>query len=159
MKVAFRADASLQIGTGHVMRSLTLADALAARGAQCHFLCRGHEGSLIDFIRTKGHRVHALPVAPLVDTGAPANDSDDDTPPHRHWLGAPQAQDVDACTPQPVRHGEEVAIGHRIVFTEDIGTLKQVVLDHREGRLHVLRHLCSHVVERFLLLQIGRAHV
>ena len=44
MKVAFRADASLQIGTGHVMRCLTLADALAARRADCQFICRAHEG-------------------------------------------------------------------------------------------------------------------
>lgn len=99
MKVAFRADASLQIGTGHVMRCLTLADALAARGGQCDFLCRAHEGNLIDFIRAKGHGVHALPSPPLVDVGVSANDSDDDTPPHRRWLGATQAQDLDACAP------------------------------------------------------------
>lgn len=98
LRFAFRADASLQIGTGHVMRSLTLADALAARGAQCHFLCRDHEGNLIDFIRAKGHTVHALP-APPVGAGLPANASDDDTPPHRHWLGATQPQDIDACAP------------------------------------------------------------
>lgn len=100
MKVALRADASLQIGTGHVMRCLTLADALAARGAQCHFLCRAHEGNLIDFIRTKDHTVHALP-APSVGAGLPASTSDDGSPApaHHHWLGATQAQDIDACAP------------------------------------------------------------
>lgn len=36
----FRADALPQIGAGHVMRCLTLADALAARGWRCSFLCR-----------------------------------------------------------------------------------------------------------------------
>lgn len=61
--IAFRADASLQIGTGHVMRCLTLADALAASGADCQFICRTHEGNLIEFIRGKGYIAHALPIA------------------------------------------------------------------------------------------------
>ena len=61
VKIAFRADASIQIGTGHVMRCLTLADALRERGAQCSFICRQHLGNLVDLIKQRGHQVHALP--------------------------------------------------------------------------------------------------
>ena len=76
MKVAFRADASLQIGTGHVMRCLTLADALSARGADCQFICRAHEGHLIEFIRGKGYVAHALPILPSAGSNLTAHGSD-----------------------------------------------------------------------------------
>jgi UDP-2,4-diacetamido-2,4,6-trideoxy-beta-L-altropyranose hydrolase len=64
MKVAFRADASTRIGTGHIMRCLALADALAARGATCLFVCRTHTGHLHDLIVERGHRVTMLDAAP-----------------------------------------------------------------------------------------------
>lgn len=60
MKVAIRTDASLQIGTGHVMRCLTLADSLQAAGAQCHFICREHPGNLVSHIRQRGFTVCVL---------------------------------------------------------------------------------------------------
>ena len=63
MNIIFRTDASLQIGTGHVMRCLTLAKALQATGAQCHFICREHPGNLIAQIRQQGFMVSVLPVA------------------------------------------------------------------------------------------------
>lgn len=93
MRVAFRTDASLQIGTGHVMRCLTLADALTAGGAQSRFICRAHEGNLIEFIRGKGFDVDALPLLP-----SPGSDTGSE-PPHHHWLGATQAEDALACAP------------------------------------------------------------
>ena len=84
MTVAFRADASLDIGIGHVMRCLTLAEALRADGAACHFICREHPGHLLDYIRKRGFAVSGLPSCkadelPLDETGK--------LPAHAHWLG------------------------------------------------------------------------
>lgn len=91
MNVVFRCDASIQIGTGHVMRCLTLADELAHQGAKCYFICREHEGNLIDFITQKGYEVYKLEARPL-------NNSDEDevepTLFHSEWLGASQAEDA-----------------------------------------------------------------
>lgn len=62
--VVFRADASVDIGIGHVMRCLTLADALQARGAHCSFVCRSVPGHQIDAIAGQGFAVTALPALP-----------------------------------------------------------------------------------------------
>lgn len=94
MRVAFRTDASLQIGTGHVMRCLTLAKALAAGGAECEFMCREHPGNLLEFIRGQGFPAHPLPLL----TEAGRNGSAPETA-HGHWLGASQSQDAAACRP------------------------------------------------------------
>ena len=61
MRVAFRTDASIDIGNGHVMRCLTLADALRGQGADCVFACRPQEGHLILRIRQMGFDVTELP--------------------------------------------------------------------------------------------------
>lgn len=96
MKIVFRADASLQIGTGHVMRCLTLADALHKKGAECVFICREAQGNLIEQIRRKGYSVHELPIVPQVnnlndDVGAEASLA------HAHWLDVTQEQDAAVC--------------------------------------------------------------
>jgi UDP-2,4-diacetamido-2,4,6-trideoxy-beta-L-altropyranose hydrolase len=87
MQIAFRTDASLQIGTGHVMRCLTLADVLRERGAQSTFICRPHAGHLLDLIQQRGHAAKAL--VPADDTfTAPAD------PTHAKWLGTDWASDA-----------------------------------------------------------------
>ena len=90
MIVVFRADASHLIGTGHVMRCLTLASSLSAEGAHCRFICREQTGNLIDFIRSKGFQVDALP-----ETGESVCQPDGTT--HAHFLGCSQAQDAREC--------------------------------------------------------------
>lgn len=88
-RIAFRTDASLDIGTGHVMRCLTLADALRERGADCRFICRAHAGNLIDFIRDRGYTVVALSAAS--DDLLPASVTADA---HALWLGTDWATDA-----------------------------------------------------------------
>lgn len=81
MQIAFRADASLQIGTGHVMRCLTLANALRERGARCTFICRPHSGHLLDMIAQGGHHAVALPNGGTTTHHMPADLA------HAAWLG------------------------------------------------------------------------
>ncbi len=61
MLVAMRADASPTIGSGHVMRCLTLAEGLKRRGIEVCFICREGEGSLNSFVEAKGFALHGLP--------------------------------------------------------------------------------------------------
>lgn len=61
MRVLLRADASVSIGSGHIMRSLTLAKALKQQGAECEFICRQSEGNLIAWLQNQGLKVITLP--------------------------------------------------------------------------------------------------
>ena len=86
MRIAFRADASTDIGTGHVMRCLTLARALAARGHSCRFICRDLPGHMADRIGAE-FSVTLLP-APVPGRALP------DAPDHAAWAGVPAPQDA-----------------------------------------------------------------
>src|SRR5436190_7967155 len=63
MVVVVRADATLEIGTGHVMRCAALGMRLAARGARIHFVCARLPGGLADLLDTCGFGLTVLPTA------------------------------------------------------------------------------------------------
>lgn len=86
MRVAIRADAGLLMGSGHVMRCLTLAEALAVRGAEVVFICRDREGHLAQKIAASGFECRLL--AGGSNSPMPAD------PPHAHWLGATWEEDA-----------------------------------------------------------------
>ena len=87
-KVFFRTDASIQIGSGHVMRCLTLADYLNENGFKCEFICREHKGNLIDYIKIKGFKVSVLPNI---------SKSSDINLDYSSWLGESQDNDAKQC--------------------------------------------------------------
>lgn len=86
MNVAFRVDASIEIGTGHFMRCLSLAAGLKQRGAQVRFVSRHMPKHLRDMLNAKGHEMEPL-------NGIPSEVTSDDSS-YAHWLGVSQAQDA-----------------------------------------------------------------
>jgi UDP-2,4-diacetamido-2,4,6-trideoxy-beta-L-altropyranose hydrolase len=87
VNVCIRTDASIEIGSGHVMRCLTLAETLREKGATVVFLCRELPGNLIGYIKEKGFFVHRLPAPEK------ANSLFEGTK-HAQWLGVPWQTDA-----------------------------------------------------------------
>lgn len=82
MNVFIRVDASYEIGSGHLMRCLTLAERLRLKGANVTFICREHVGHLCNLIDEKKFTVLKLP-APNKEWKLPL------LTPHSNWLGVP----------------------------------------------------------------------
>lgn len=87
MKILFRCDASDNMGHGHVMRCLTLADACKQEGAQTTFITRAWPGNLGELVQVHGHRSLMLPAQNL--------DSSDT---YSSWLGDTETGDAEACS-------------------------------------------------------------
>ncbi|WP_332697658.1 UDP-2,4-diacetamido-2,4,6-trideoxy-beta-L-altropyranose hydrolase [Halalkalibacter lacteus] len=88
MKVYFRTDASIDIGTGHVMRCLTLAEELRSKGADVKFICRNHKGNCHQYIKQKGFFVFSLPDPIKITFKTDPNIK------HSNWLGVNWETDV-----------------------------------------------------------------
>ena len=109
MLAVFRVDASHQIGIGHVMRCLTLAQSLTSKGVVCHFICRDHSGHLIKEILQRGHTVHSLKM----------QCGEDEYPIYSNWLGATQISDAEECSPIISRlNADFVVVDHYAIGAE-----------------------------------------
>ncbi|WP_229711320.1 UDP-2,4-diacetamido-2,4,6-trideoxy-beta-L-altropyranose hydrolase [Pectinatus frisingensis] len=66
MVIVFRVDSSIQIGSGHLMRCLTLAGQLQKKSnANIIFICRNLEGNLSNLVKTHGYKLILLPAVDI----------------------------------------------------------------------------------------------
>jgi UDP-2,4-diacetamido-2,4,6-trideoxy-beta-L-altropyranose hydrolase len=91
MNVLIRADASVEIGSGHVMRCLTLADELRSRGAAVAFACRAFDGNLLEHIHQQGFRTYAFKPPTAQQISSLANEA---RSMYQRWLGVPWSYDA-----------------------------------------------------------------
>lgn len=88
LNVAIRCDASIQIGSGHVVRCLTLANALRGKGANVEFITRAHTGNMNERIKSEDFKVQLLPDMNNIN-------SQPDLSGYEQWLGVKQDSDAD----------------------------------------------------------------
>jgi UDP-2,4-diacetamido-2,4,6-trideoxy-beta-L-altropyranose hydrolase len=89
--VVIRADASIEIGAGHIARSLALAKRLKDDGATVIFIVRSNKGDMVSFIQEQGFQVkillhHKLQVNSSCLSG------------YHKWLGVTQEEDAKETT-------------------------------------------------------------
>lgn len=91
MRFVFRVDASLQIGTGHLMRCLALAERLKNSQAEISFICRENIGTFKAKITEKGFR--------LIELKSFGKVTQEDKLFHSKWLSVTQKEDANQCKP------------------------------------------------------------
>jgi UDP-2,4-diacetamido-2,4,6-trideoxy-beta-L-altropyranose hydrolase len=93
LKIVFRADASEKMGSGHIIRCLTLAKVLHQNGATVTFISRKHKGNLNHLISKSGFQVIELsqPKSSYDEISKELGSGDD----YESWLGVSDQQDAE----------------------------------------------------------------
>ena len=153
LSVVFRADASLQIGTGHVMRCLTLADALRERGARCNFVCRPHQGHLLALIAQRGHQAVALPE---LQEGTQPNLNGTA---HARWLGTDWTTDAQDTQQALSAHTDGQPIDWLVVDHYSLDARWEEALRSQVKRIMVIDDLADrpHACDLLLDQNLGRS--
>lgn len=111
MQIVIRADASFDIGSGHIMRCLVLADALKRKRHQVSFACQPLPGDLISYIKKRGHRVIEL-------NGTRESQRTENIPEgYQSWLQRSQLDDVTDFLAR-VSHADVVVTDHYAIAEE-----------------------------------------
>lgn len=135
MQIAIRVDASVSIGTGHVVRCATLAKALIQQGANPFFICRRLPGNLIDWLGAHGFVVHVLPA---VDNAAES------------WNSIPEQIDADQTADFLMQIGQKP--DWLVVDHYGLGALWETALRTATHQIMVIDDLANRKHDADLLL-------
>ncbi|MDP4535900.1 UDP-2,4-diacetamido-2,4,6-trideoxy-beta-L-altropyranose hydrolase [Alkalimonas collagenimarina] len=138
MRILFRVDSSALIGLGHLMRCLTLAEALRDSGYLCHFICRPHAGHSAELVQQRGFELTLLPSLP------PYTDHAAESTEHQHWLGCTEQQDATDCQTQLSNASEKfdlLVVDHYALAAEFCSSLRPfcrhiLMIDDLANRAH-----------------------
>ena len=137
MKILFRVDSSTQIGTGHLMRCLTLAAEAKKREWDVCFVIRDASQKVLNFIKSYGFLVKPVTTTPKTQIEK-KNDNND-----RNWLAVGQETDAvetleEVCKFKAnwvvVDHYTLDATWHKLVMQECISML--VIDDLGNRKIH-----------------------
>ncbi|KOO58160.1 hypothetical protein WH43_10260 [Rheinheimera sp. KL1] len=140
----FRVDASAEIGSGHLMRCLTLAKALQQSNWQVQFACRAHSGHLIKWLQDQSFDVITLKQPPETQaTGYAA------------WLGVTEEQDAEELNEQLPAAVDLLVIDHYgLSKTFELAMTgfyrKLLVIDDLANRAHQ----CDYLLDQNLYPQL-----
>ncbi len=140
----FRVDASAVIGSGHLMRCLTLAKALQQSNWQVQFACRAHPGHLIQWLREQNFDVITL-----------QQPSDTQATGYAAWLGVTEQQDAVELSEQLEAPVDLLVIDHyglSKTFEQAMAGFyrKLLVIDDLANRAHQ----CDYLLDQNLYPQL-----
>lgn len=158
MRIAVRADASVQIGTGHVRRCATLARVLADRGAEIVLAIRRLDVDAAGMAAAAGFENRALPAPARAFEPRPG------LPAHAHWAQVSWQEDADQTIAALRSFAPDllvvdhyafdaawhvrvrVELGCRIVAIDDLGDrplAADIIVDHNHAADYSAKHALS----------------
>ena len=151
MRVVIRTDLASHIGAGHLMRCLTLANELRAKGAGICFVCRPFLECLSERIVSEGHTLYLLPLATQAINPNPKMP---ETPPHALWLG--ERWETDLTQTQEVLRGKQFdwlivdhySLDYKWESAMRKFTRKIMVIDDLADRIHDCDLLLDQTLDR-----------
>lgn len=137
MNVFLRADSSLSIGSGHIIRCLNLAKALKKAGAQCFFISKDHRGNIVEKINQEGFPVKVISVHEKTDIYIRDEKS---------WLNGSQTDDAEqfvALVAENCTHPDIIIVDHysldrewEAIVKASFSSAQLVVIDDLCNRSH-----------------------
>ena len=131
MRLWVRADASIEIGTGHIYRCLSIAKSLQKHEIEVIFLCRPFAGNLIDFIRQQGFECRELVYRPVESLNLMQEmpSYQQKKTPYEAWLEGTWQQDITAVI-------ESAADFKQVGANRDVWLVDHFGLDYRWHEAH-----------------------